>query len=128
MTVLGGACGALRFAEGVRCRMRLATRFVEVGPGGGPTASSSRQPLGEALSVAMMRREQPEVSSVPSPAPFVHRGAPKMDWPAVFGVRADGSNCRPMLSAAAVLAPTSVWQTSAVLVCWQPGMVCWVRL
>lgn len=77
----------MRFAEGVQLLNAVgATRFVEVGPGGGLTALVEQSlPLGEALSVAMMRREHPEVSSVLGAVATLFTAGAQMDWPAVFG-------------------------------------------
>ncbi|WP_251984147.1 type I polyketide synthase, partial [Mycobacterium tuberculosis] len=77
----------VRFAEGVQLLNAVgATRFVEVGPGGGLTALVEQSlPLGEALSVAMMRREHPEVSSVLGAVATLFTAGAQMDWPAVFG-------------------------------------------
>ncbi|WP_234887195.1 type I polyketide synthase [Mycobacterium tuberculosis] len=77
----------VRFVEGVQLLNAVgATRFVEVGPGGGLTALVEQSlPLGEALSVAMMRREHPEVSSVLGAVATLFTAGAQMDWPAVFG-------------------------------------------
>jgi acyl transferase domain-containing protein len=77
----------VRFAEGVRLVESLgASRFVQVGPGGGLTASVEQSLTTEqAVSVASMAKNRPEIDSVLSAAGRLFVAGVGVDWSAVFG-------------------------------------------
>ncbi len=113
--------------------MRLGPGFVEWVPALA-WRSSDRCLFRRALSVAMMRRNHPEICrrcSAPWHDLRVHCGCPNGLANRCLAVRVDGSNCRPMRFSGSGIGcrlRRRVRRASAVVVCWRPGMVCWVRL
>ncbi len=78
---------AVRFADSVRfAHSAGATRFLEVGPGGGLTASIDESlPDADIVSVPMLRKDRPEPTSLTTAAAQAFVSGAAVDWRKVLG-------------------------------------------